>query len=284
MEEPLPLIAPLAAELAPRHCRKDDAGGESCAWYHGSIGYLRLLGVMSSPAEDHRFLTSAFARIAEDGTCRRALVSGAGDCSMLAQLVAGFASAGAVPAVTLIDRCPTPVRLNEWLAERCGLPLTTSVVDVRDFESAGTFDVICTHCFLGYFMPEERPRLFAKWFALLRPGGYVVTVNPVRDTPDHSFLGFSAAQATSFRERALSAASANAGLFPCGTTALQQRVDAFTANFGSYPVRSAAELVSLFETAGFVIETCQPLPGGGSGGGAPGEHGPAYHAVVARRP
>jgi SAM-dependent methyltransferase len=284
MDEPLTLIAPLAAEMAPQHCRKDDLSGESCAWYHGSIGYLRLLGVMSSPAEDRGFLTTAFARLAQDGTFRRVLVSGAGDCSMLAQLVAGFASAGAVPSVTLIDRCPTPVRLNAWLAERCDLPLAASVADIREFESAELFDVICTHCFLGYFALEERPRLFAKWFSLLRPGGYLVTVNPVRTTADHSFLGFSAAQAASFRERALAALHADAGLFPCGTTTLQQRVDAFTANFGSYPVRSAAELAGLFEAAGFVVETCHPLPGSGSGSGAPGEHGPAYHAVVARRP
>lgn len=284
MEEPLPLISSVAAELALQHCRKDARSGESCAWYHGSIGYLRLLGVMSSPAEDRRFLTSAFARLGQDGTFRRVLVSGAGDCSMLAQLVAGFTSAGAVPAVTLIDRCPTPVRLNAWLAERCGLPLAATVADIHEFKSAEPFDVICTHCFLGWFMPEERPRLFAKWFSLLRPGGYVVTVNPVRDAPDHSFLGFSAAQATSFRERALAAARADAGLFPCGAAVLQQRLDVFTANFGSYPVRSAAALAALFEVAGFVVETCQPLPGSGAGGGAPGEHGPAYHAVVARRP
>lgn len=284
IEEPLSVIAPLAAELAPQHC-KDDAGGESCAWYHGSIGYLRLLGVMSSPAEDRSFLRATFARLAKEQAFRRVLVSGAGDCAMLTQLMAGFAAAAATPSVTLIDRCPTPVRLNEWLAERCGLPLATSVVDIRDFESAEPFDVICTHCFLGFFAPEERPQLFAKWFSLLRPGGYVVTVNPVRDTPDHSFLGFSATQAASFRERALSAAArTDAGPLPCDALALRQRIDAFTANFGSYPVRSAAELAGLFEAAGFTVESCHPLHGSASGDGAPGVHGPAYHALVARRP
>lgn len=284
MDEPLAHIAPLAADLAPKHCPIDQHTGESCAWYHGSIGYLRLLGVITSPAEDRDFLRGAFARLAQEGNIRRALISGAGDCAMLAQLVAGFEAAGTLPALTVIDRCATPVRLNAWLAERCGLHLVTSDVDIRNFESVEPFDLICTHCFLGYFAPDERPELFRKWFALLRPGGYVVTVNPVRATSDHSFLGFSAAQAASFRERALAAARADADLCPWSAENLQRRVDAFTANFGSYPVRSAAELAGLFEAAGFVVETCRPLPGAATGGGAPGEHGPAYHAVVAYRP
>ena len=56
MDEPLAEIAPLAAELAPQHCRQHSHSGQSCAWYHGTLGYLRLLGVMSSPAEDRDFL------------------------------------------------------------------------------------------------------------------------------------------------------------------------------------------------------------------------------------
>lgn len=283
MDEPLAEIAPLAAELAPQHCRQHSHSGQSCAWYHGTLGYLRLLGVMSSPAEDRDFLQEAFTRLARQGDVRRALVSGAGDCAMLTQLVAAFEAAGALPALTLIDRCATPVLLNAWLAGRRGLHLTTANVDIRDFESTEPFDLICTHCFLGYFAPHERPALLHKWFTLLRPGGTVVTVNPVRATADDSFLGFSPEQAASFRERALAAAASAAGLCPWSAAELQRRVDAFTTHFGSYPVRSTAALAGLFEAAGFVVETCRPLPSGGNGG-APGERGPAYHAVVARRP
>ena len=284
VEEPLSLIAPLAAELAPQHCSADARNGGTCAWYHGTVDYLRLLGVMSSPAEDCGFLMPAFARLAADPAFRRVLVSGAGDCAMLGQLVSGFRSAAAEPSVMLIDRCATPVRLNEWFAERLELPLETAVVGILDFDSAETFDLICTHCFLGYFTPDERVRLFAKWFSLLRPGGTVVTVNPIRDTPDHGFLGFSAAQAASFEDRALAAARTEPALFPAGEPSLQKRVRAFTKNFGSYPIRSVEEFAGLFEDAGFVLEQCGPLPGAGSGVGAPGEHGPAYHSAIARRP
>ena len=284
VEEPLALIAPLADELAQAHCRRDGDTGDSCAWYHGTVDYLRLLGVMSSPAEDRGFLVPALESLARDPAFRRVFVSGAGDCSMLAQVLSGFAATEAEPSITLIDRCETPVRLNRWFAERQGLSIETSVASILDYETEQKFDVICTHCFLGWFTPAELPRLFAKWSALLRPGGRVLTVNPIRATADHSFVRFKPEQAASFEERALAAARDNPGLFPGDLTALQKRVAAFTANFGSYPVRSVEEFTGLFEAAGFVVEACGPLQAASSGGGAPGEHGPAYHYAVALRP
>jgi len=284
IEEPLALIAPLAAELAERHCRRDAGTGSTCAWYHGMIDYLRLLGVMSSPAADRGFLVPTFERLARDPANRRVFVSGAGDCSMLAQLLSGFEAAGAEPSVTLIDRCETPVRLNRWFAERHGLAIETSVASILDYDSDATFDIICTHCFLGWFTPEQLPGLFARWFSLLRPGGRVVTINPIRDMPDYSFVGFNPAQAASFEARALAAARADPALFGSDLATLQQRVRAFTAAFGSYPIRSTEEFRGLFEDAGFVVEESAPLPGAASGGGAPGEHGPVFHSAVALRP
>ncbi|GAB4356517.1 MAG: hypothetical protein Kow00114_07490 [Kiloniellaceae bacterium] len=283
VEEPLALIAPLADATAREYCRRDGASGESCAWYHGSVDYLRLLGVMSSPAEDSGFLQPTFQRLARNPGCRDVLVSGAGDCAMLAQLLAGFGTAGAEPSVTLIDRCATPVRLNRWFAERNGLALETEAVNLLDYATDRRFDLICTHCFIGYFTPAQRPALFAKWFALLRPGGRVVTVNPVRHTADHSLLRFSAEQAAAFEARALAALRDRPDILNGDAEELRCRVRAFTANFASYPVRSINELRGHFEAAGFVVEHCAPLPSPDSGG-APGERGPAYHAVIALRP
>lgn len=283
VEEPLALIAPLADEAAREHCRPDAASGETCAWYHGSVDYLRLLGVMSSPAEDSDFLQPTFQRLAADPGVREVLVSGAGDCAMLAQLLAGFRAAEVEPNVTLIDRCETPVRMNRWFAERNGLALDTEMVNVLDYETGKRFDLICTHCFIGYFTPEQRPALFAKWFSLLRPGGRVVTVNPVRRTADHSLLGFSAEQAAGFEARALAAFEERPALLDGDRAEVERRARAFATTFASYPVRSLEELSGLFEAAGFAVEHCAPLPSPDSGG-APGERGPAYHAVIARRP
>lgn len=284
MEEPLSTIAPLAGEIAEQYCLRDGKTGGTCAWYHGTLAYLRLLGVMTSPVEDQGFLGPAFERLARDPGYRRVFISGAGDCAMLNQVLSGFDAAGAEPSVTLIDHCETPVRLNSWFAERHGLAIEASKANILEFHSDEPFDIICTHCFLGYFTPEERPDLLAKWFSLLRPGGRIITVNPIRNTPDRSFLGFDAAQSVLFQKRVLAAAAENPSVFPGSIEDLKTRVEAFTAKFGSYPVRSTEEFKGLFEDAGFVVERCAPLAASSSGGGAPGEPGPAYHSIVALRP
>jgi SAM-dependent methyltransferase len=283
LDEPLDLIAPLAAEIAAAQCREDDSPQGSCAWYHGTVGYLRLLGVISSPAEDSGFLVPTFEKAARSGATR-VLISGAGDCSMLAQVLGGFQAAGVRPDITLIDRCATPVRLNEWFAARHDLTIGSAVSNVTDFDSRQPFDLICTHCFLGYFTREERPALLDKWFALLRPGGLVVTVNPIRAVASHDFVGFSAEQAAAFEARARAAAESSPGAVDCDPTSLGRRVKAFTASFGSYPVRSAGELKGLFTATGFTVELCRPLNEAASGGGGPTEKSLIYQAIVARRP
>src|SRR3546814_10086578 len=72
---------------------------------------------------------------------------------------------------------------SSWFAKRYGRAVETVVTPVLDYDGGARFDVVCTHCFLGYFTPEQRPALMAKWFSLLRPGGRVLTVNPIRPTP-----------------------------------------------------------------------------------------------------
>src|SRR3546814_2715406 len=84
------------------------------------------------------------------------------------------------------------MRISDWSSDVC-----SSDLPVLDYDGGARFDVVCTHCFLGYFTPEQRPALMAKWFSLLRPGGRVLTVNPIRPTPDHAFVPFTPAQARS---------------------------------------------------------------------------------------
>ena len=201
---------------------------------------------------------------------------------MLAQVLAGFQAAGVVPQLSLFDRCATPIKLNQWFAERHGQTIEATVSDAASYASDAAFDVVCTHCFLGYFTKDERPALFAKWNALLRPGGYVVTVNPIRNVDNDDFVGFGEQQAAAFAARALAAAKDNPEACSGRTDELARRVRAFTDNFGSYPVRSVAEFRGLFEDAGFAVEECENLTDG-SGSGGPTEKSLIYQSAVARR-
>lgn len=284
-EEPLHLIAPLAAKTAAEHCGCDSGTGGTCGWYHGTIGYLRLLDLVISPADHAGFYLPALQRLVAAGKLRRLLISGAGDCCMLAQVLRGTDAATGAPEIVVVDRCETPLRLNSWHAEQVGQAIETVNSPVLDFTSARPFDVICTHCFLGYFTPQQRPALMARWFSLLRPGGRVLTVNPIRPLPDHSFVRFKPDQAASFEARALAAAAARPErLGGLALADFRQRVRAFTASFGSYPVHSVEEVRGLFETAGFMVEDIAPLSGGQGGGSGPTEPGLPFVAVSAIRP
>src|SRR3546814_19002308 len=122
------------------------------------------------------------------------------------------------------------MRISDWSSDVC-----SSDLPVLDYDGGARFDVVCTHCFLGYFTPEQRPALMAKWFSLLRPGGRVLTVNPIRPTPDHAFVPFTPAQAASFEARAMAAAEARPARLGASHASFTHAVQALAAPFGSEP-------------------------------------------------
>ena len=280
------MVAPLAAEAALAMCCDDDGQGRNCSWYHGALQYFRMLDLVASPATHSAFFTENFGKLARGPDCRRVLVSGAADCAMAAQILSAFREADVEPELTIVDRCETPLFLNRWFAEREGARIVTHAANALDYDSAVPFDLISTHCFLGYFMPEERTRLAAKWFSLLRKGGRVVTINPVRKDSDGTLARFSSAQAASFQERALAVLQSKDGAFEIDPERFQNLVRGFTESFWSYPVRSVDEIAALFEGAGFAVEQISPVslhrPITGVCAG-PTEPGLAFVSVVAVR-
>src|SRR3546814_3078999 len=78
LEEPLSILAPLAAETAQRHCCRLDDTGAACDWYHGTIDYLRLLDLVISPADHAGFYVPILERLAREPAFGSVLVSGAG--------------------------------------------------------------------------------------------------------------------------------------------------------------------------------------------------------------
>jgi len=281
VDEPLDLIAALADRLAPRHCTLD-ADGSRCTWYHGTLDYLRQLGLMTSPAEDRAFLQPVYRRLLGDAGAREVLLSGAADCALLVEIAGAARAVGGDLVPTLVDRCATPLELNRWFAARRGLALETTCADLLHYAPDRTFDLVTTHCFLGYFTPDERPLLLRRWHELLRPGGHVVTVNAVRPAAGNRRLGFDAARAAVFTARGLAAFDAAPIVIPGGRGELARRLAAFTATFPAWQLASVDELGDLFTQAGFELLHCAPLVSA-EDGRAPGEPGPDYHGVIARR-
>lgn len=110
-EEPLGLSAPLARELAQRLCRADPTRG-SCAWYHGFWQYVRLLDFGTTPRDHADFYREALLGPISAGD-RRILVSGTADYAMPACILWIGGLAGVKPDLTVLDICPTPLRLCE---------------------------------------------------------------------------------------------------------------------------------------------------------------------------
>ena len=281
-DEPLSESAPLARRMAADLCRQDPVSGEDCAWYHGIWQYLRMLDIVSAPREHGRFFSRTLEALAGDGGYGRVLVSGTADYSMYAQILHAYRKENASCDVTVVDRCETPLFLCRWYAERQGAEVHTKAFNILDFDAAQTFDVICTHSFLGFFDPTERRRLMAKWHNLLRPGGKVVTIHRIRPASSGKLMRFTAEQAAAFRGRVSRQAEKLKDSLDISPEELVEGARIFTERLKIHPVRSREELVELFEGSGFSVEHFpsgsveRRMGTGPSGPYAPGEGAFAY--------
>ncbi|GAA2008689.1 class I SAM-dependent methyltransferase [Catenulispora subtropica] len=187
LQSSLRASAPKSADYARAHCRPESPGGESCAWYHGVWQYLRLCGLVSSPAWHREFYDKALRRAYEgvESSTPRVLISGTADFSMLEQVLHSAGRPDAVD-VTVIDRCPTPVEACRWYAGRRAARITGKIVDLftHTMQDA-SFDVITSDAFLTRFSAAQTAEVLEVWRALLAVGGVAVTTVRLHGAEDH---------------------------------------------------------------------------------------------------
>jgi len=280
-DDPLELAAPLAHRLAREHCGTDPVHGGSCAWYHGTLLFIRALrlGHAGIPASHRAFFTAAFGDCAAAGH-GSILLAGSGDYRMPALILACWRAAGAVPDLTVLDLCATPLRLTEWYGRRQGAAIATSRGDVMALAPKTPFDVVATHHLMNYFPPAARPPLAAKWHALLRPGGRLVVVSSF-GTSNRAAARDAASDFAAATAAAMAAARERRPSFAPPADELAEIVRVYRERIGAYCLDDAGELIRLLEAAGFVIEHSAVLarsPGADEGPG-----GRAAVGVVARR-
>ena len=285
--DPLEESAPIARKLAPELCRSDPKTGNSCAPSHGLWQYLRLLGLALSPEHHGELFRRALDGVAAPTVPVRVLVSGAADYAMLAHVLAAFGRRGVQVAATVLDLCETPLALNRWYAERVAQPVETHRGDILEYSPRQPFDVVCTHAFFAMFAPPQRPALLAKWHQLLRPGGIAVTVNRVRPENSAAQVSFGEDEVRAFRDAVRARARAFGPALGVDPDALALDAENYARRQHFHPVRSAEEIRTLFEQAGFLVDHLSVAPiahGAQSGVSGPTVPGTAnYLSVIAKR-
>ena len=213
----------------------------------------------------------------------RILISGAADYGMLALVIGLFREIGIEPQITVIDICETPLALNRWLAERESIKIHTHCSDILSYTPDVPFDVISTHGFFCYFSPAQRPVLLTNWRTLLRPGGAVVTVVPIRPAAACEPMGFTPAQAAAFCATVMKRATEMRGVLGIEPEEALRGAQRTVSQRRSYSMTSLEEVRSLFEQAGFTIKRLSFVPliaGGDSEVSGPGTSRSANYAHI----
>jgi len=145
----------------------------SCAWYHGNWQYLRLLDLVSNPANHSDFYGAAFQRAAGQLNSADVLICGAADYSMLAHVCCAL---GPSVRPVVVELCRTPLIANDWYALRTGTARPTLIQgDACADLPVGDFDVVVSDSFLPRIEQANLVPMLQNWRGALRPGGSVVT-------------------------------------------------------------------------------------------------------------
>ena len=257
-DEPLEISAPIAWDLAARHCRHDPATGVTCAWNHGLWQLLRRVGLAGTAAHRGDFYHHEIRSIAARTPRLRLLISGCSDYAMLAQVARALDGLAVTPDIVVLDICATPLHINRWYADRLALPIKTVEKDFLNYTGPADFDIVCTDSLLGRFPHEQWPQVAARWRALLRPNGYLLTASRLRPADSPARIVFSEDQVHAFRETVRLKMQQSG--FACGID--PDQIAAAAEQYGqlqcNHPLRSEQELRTLLEQAGLAIEFITP--------------------------
>jgi len=264
-EDPVLLVAPV---VEAAQCHVDPETGESCRGFHLPRAWFRVFGTIGGTTAHRGLYERGLAPLLRDGERPRMLVSATADHSLYALLLWLSRRAGAEPALTVSDLCPTPLAVTRWYAGHVGAPVETVAADAVGHAGLGPFDAICTHLFLGWVPPERRQALLRSWAAMLRPGGRVVTSANVYTGPGAApergpRQRLDPRYVERFEARARSRARAWKDFLGVDPEVVGAAARAFLPRWRSrFRQETPDSLAALFDRAGFDLEMelCDPRP------------------------
>ena len=247
--------AALARVIAPWLCAPSDGAG--CSSYHAVWQYLRMLGLTRTLERQRGFYHDTLGRLAAVGGYRRLLVSGTADHALPTYCRAAYEASDVCLDLTVLDRCPTPLAICQWHAALTGHPLTVYAADILQWQHPdASFDVICSHSFLGRFRPEQQPVLLGVWHGLLRPGGKLLTASRLQGEHRLAPEGrYSEAQIEALRARAVAIAQGADTEIELSPECLGEMAAAYARTMTDHPPRNADTLATMLEKSGFRVDS-----------------------------
>jgi hypothetical protein len=250
-DEPLRESAPLMYRFAMQRCAQSNNGWPRCDYYHGAWQFLRALGLVKKAGGHSTFLLGSLADAAATGQYPRVLIAGAADYSLAAHVYSAYR--GFELDLTLVDRCPTPLEITRWYADRENAGLELVQCDLLAHRPGAAHDLIVTSSLLGNFAPDARPALFRALGAMLRPGGKLITTSQV-DRDSGLFWSFSDDQAEALATRARARALETSEQYGFDPDVVESLAREYGLSRRIYRTPTAAELQEDLTSAGFYLE------------------------------
>ena len=252
-DTPHPLTEPLSQSFAWAHdCAQ--AHCPDCAWYHGTWQYLRLLGLGKTLSGQSEWFLQQI-RAVRDTPSLSILILGCADYSAFAHVIHALGLNAnrpeLHPRVVAVDRCATPLRLNQYLSEHTGVPITVHTSDVLTFQPQEQFDLIFTSSFFGYFDPSQRRQVFANCHDWLKPGGRLSFAARLRSGDPAVAARAKSETIAQMVQKALDLHQSFQLNGKWSDEQLAERLSAYMDQTRYFPIVSAQSLTDLLQEAGF---------------------------------
>lgn len=250
--EDLGRLARLAYDTSATRC-------QGCRDYHTMWPYLRSRGLTGAGPEHNLPLQlELLLRAAGQRDTVRWLVAGAADAGLFALVSRAAATLGSARhAVTVVDRCETPLALSRAHAASISADVETVQSDLLDLRRDASFDVVLMHQLLKYFSGAERLALLRHAYDWLAPGG-ALCMSVQEEPPEGraSRIRMKAWRADALR----SDIAAGAFAVPEDTGTFLARLDAMGGMRRASTPLLLGDCVALIEGAGLGVAEVVPVP------------------------
>jgi hypothetical protein len=171
------------ASLRVDHCL-------NCDGYHKGWLVLQALGVISGLQTERAHICRDIQTLHQSRTIRSVLIAGCADFGLLSVLHQTFSSEVKNLAITVADRCMTPLQQCHLYAQSMGFEIRTHCTDILDLEQDEQYDLVIGHSILSFIPPSDRSRMIGGLIRNLRLGGSLLLYQSLRKISDVVKLTF----------------------------------------------------------------------------------------------